>query len=64
MTKDSWIGLGIVAGVVLYFFAAAILGFHPVNGLFRIVGAIPILILLFLAPFGAVAMLGSIFRRR
>jgi hypothetical protein len=64
MTKDSWIGFGIVAGVVLYFFAAAILGFSPVEGLFLIVGAAPILVLLFLVPFGVIALVGSIFRRR
>jgi hypothetical protein len=62
MTKDSWIGFGIPFGVAGYFLAAALLELDPAALLGRIVGAVPILVLLILLPFWVLALLASLFR--
>lgn len=49
--------------LVAYVIAAAILGFDPAALLRRIMGLAPILMLLALLPFGAVALLRGLFRR-
>lgn len=62
MNKSERIGLGIVAGQVAYFVAAAVYGFDPMRPLALIITAIPILMLLAIPACLFLAFVLSAFR--
>jgi hypothetical protein len=63
MSADTRLGVGIVLAVTAYFVGCAVLGVDAMALPMRIVGMAPIVLLLFLLPFGAIAVLARLLRR-